>query len=204
MAKITLSLINRSKDIDNTQIIIFQKNMAQMEPPWQVIDSYPGSTQSIIYSLDYGLSTTDKEGNSSPILKVKDGEKYQLVETSLGNELQLDKSSSNPKSIVVENKLPQKSIDAFLYKDGEILSEKTGITSGKEWSFPVIHSITIGLLPKDYEIDIGNKSKFNDFTCMQEIELNNIKSAELVLTGGGEGPKAKPFQFKLQNIQKEK
>jgi hypothetical protein len=119
MSDIKINFINNSEDMNNSEVVIFQKNVAtnfdELSVAWKTLKSKPGQSQ----SFDYPASA--------------------------------------PSTIWVNVAT-------------NIIDEK------------VMSSATL-----------------NDENT--KLDLSGIRSANIVMKGGGSGPNASPFQFSLENIK---
>ncbi|NHN27856.1 hypothetical protein FIA58_019435 [Flavobacterium jejuense] len=204
MSGIKLTFINKSEDLNNN-IVVFQNNVAEKHDnfaiAWKVIknsgrlDSHP-----FTFSNNFEINTSDSYGNFTPRLTTYLGQTYEMVKRNSGDVLQLSKTFASSVNVVeIKNGLAVGVIDASCYKDGNLLATKKGITPGQKASFEFNSKIYIGVASQIEEGSLLNsemQSKINS-----EINLIGISSADIVMTGGGTGADATPFEFTLENIK---
>ncbi len=205
LTEIKLNLINRSHDVNNTEYVIFQKNVAEnfgeLVIAWQVIQNL-GITDyhPFVYPLEFFVSAGDSFGNFTPQMMAYDGEAYDMVRSNSGDVLQL---SSTPASAITEvevrNRLENGGISANIYRNGKLLAAKTNISPAQKAVFEFKPRIFIGAVSQVVEGQVMSSAILQQFNT--EIDLLGIQSADIVITGGGGGPKASPFEFTLENIR---
>lgn len=199
---IKLNFINNSNDTNNSEIVIFQKNaVADFEDvavAWKVIKNCgKGWSHPFEFSTTLQLSASDAFGNYSPRQEVQSDQRFQVAPTETGAEVRNLGQSSNKGKIVVENALLQGPIHANFYRSGKLLAKAT---LPPRWTslFEFKPTIWIGAVSQIEEgqlLDAAVRDKIK-----KEISLSGVKSADIVMTGGGPGPNATPFEFTLQNV----
>lgn len=198
---IELTFINQSDDVNNSSILIFQKNMAGAnEQPiaWTVIENCgKGWKHPFKYPLSSYISVKDSWGNVSDLQPAENGQTWQVVKSPSGNVLSLDtQSSAGADKIEVKNGLSMGSIDAQIYKDGRLLATRTGLDPQQSALFGFNVTLWIGVVSQIEEGDVINSAILSQINT--EISLLGIAKANIIMTGGGPGPDAKPFKFTLQ------
>lgn len=200
---IKLNFINHSNDTNNSEIVIFAKNtatdMQEFAVAWKVIRFCgQGENHPFVYSTDSQVAMGDSWGNFSPRLKAEPGQQFTAQNTASGDHLALTGASSAPDEIEVVNGLMKGSISANIYKSGSLFAQKTSIAPGMKAVFQFTPTIWIGVAS---EVDEGaNMSSAIVSSVNTEISLLGIASADIVMTGGGAGPDATPFEFHLENV----
>ncbi|CAM1342089.1 hypothetical protein [Tenacibaculum amylolyticum] len=206
MDYIKLNFINRSNDTNNSQVVIFQKNVAQNfdEIPiaWTVIkncgrlDNHPFN-----FPLSFHVSASDSYGNYTPQFQAFNGQAFEMIKDMSGDVLQLSSTPAvSANEVEVRNNLTNGAIDANCYKDGKLLAKKTGVAPGQKASFEFLSRIYIGVVSQIEEGEMMNSAIISQITT--SINLSGITSADIVMTGGGPGKNATPFLFTLENINK--
>ena len=94
---IKLNLINQSNDVNNSSVVIFQKNTAtdfdELAIAWQVIqnlgreDNHPFE-----YPQQSEVSASDSFGNYTPKLDAEPGQSFEMVRDRSGDVLKLSNS----------------------------------------------------------------------------------------------------------------
>lgn len=198
---IEITFINQSNDMNNSSVVIFQKNeatsMGEIAVAWTVIRNCGRNwTHKFRYPQDTYVAAADSFGNVSNPHLAADGQKWMVVNTSSGHEFALDPTpASSPTEIEIKNALSQGSVDAQIYKDGRLLATKTGLSPEQKAVFSFKPTIYVGVVSEIQQGDIMNSAILSDINT--EISLLGITKANLIMTGGGVGPDAAPFQFTL-------
>ena len=100
--RIKLNLVNQSQDINNSEVLIFQKNVAasfdEITVAWRVIkglgfqDHHP-----FTYPLKFYVSAGDSYGNYTPKMEASEGLAYKMIKNRSGDVLQpAEEPSSSP------------------------------------------------------------------------------------------------------------
>jgi hypothetical protein len=204
MSDIHLNFINQSNDRNNSDIVIFQKNVAvsfeEIAVAWTVIQNCgQGWNHPFVYPSTMTVAASDSYGNFSPQLTASFGQQFSVVEQTSGDTLILnDQSSASVNEIELLNGLHMGAINANIYKDGRLLATKTSIAPGQKAVFEFKPTIWIGVVSQIGEGDVMNSAILSNVNT--EISLLGIKSADIVMTGGGPGAESTPFMFSLQNV----
>ncbi|MFQ3226675.1 MAG: hypothetical protein ACI8RW_000051 [Porticoccaceae bacterium] len=203
---IKLNLINRSNDTNNSQIVIFQKNVAEdfdeLAVAWRVIQNCDrNDNHAFNYPLEFQVCANDSCGNFTPQLTAYDGEAFEMVKDTSGDVLS---KSSDPavsaKEVEINNNLSKGAISCNIYRDGKLVAAKTNVAPGQKGVFQFHPTIFIGTASQITEGDVMKSAIIQQINT--EISLFGIQSADIVMTGGGSGPGASEFNFHLENINK--
>ncbi|CAL2084870.1 conserved protein of unknown function [Tenacibaculum sp. 190524A02b] len=206
MDKIKLNFVNKSADTNNSSIVIFQQNVAEdfgeLAIAWKVIencgrlDNHPFN-----YPLNFDVSSSDSYGNFTPQLAAYNGDAFDMVKDSSGDVLQKSSThATSPNEVEIRNNLANGAINANCYRDGKLLASKTGLAPGQKAVFEFQPKIYIGVVSQIEEGDVMNSAIISQVNS--EINLFGIRSADIVMTGGGPGKNSQPFNFTLENINK--
>jgi hypothetical protein len=198
---IKLKFINRSNDVADNQVVIFQKNVAADYPTvaWRVIEQCgPGEYHPFTYPMDLGVTSTDAWGNYTPMLSVQEGQLYEVKRDMSGEVLALAGAASSPTEIQVVNALPTGAVGAHLYRGERMVGLKTSLAPGQKAVFQFKPTLWIGLASETVEGDSLDPAALADINT--ELSLLGIASADIVMTGGGPGPAATAFAFRLENV----
>jgi hypothetical protein len=204
-SSIKLNLYNQSNDMNNSQVVIFQKNVAtdfdELAIAWRVIQKLGrGNYHPFTYSLDLNVAAADSWGNFTTDFVGEPGELWDMMLTASGNELNLSTSpSTNPQELQVRNNLPAGAIDATVKRDGLLLASKTSIAPGQKAVFKFKPTIFIGVASQIQQGQVIDSAIISDINT--EISLLGIRSADVVMTGGGPGASSSPFRFTMQNVK---
>ena len=200
---IKLNFINNSNDRNNSHVVIFGRNVAtafnEMPVAWQVIQRCgQGDNHPFVYPVTMTVSASDSYGNFTPQFAVEFGQQFAMVRTPSGDQLVHVGDSGNPDEVEVLNSLEAGSIDAFVHKAGKVFAAKTSIAPQQKAVFHFQPILSIGAVS---EIEEGaTMSSAVASSANAEFSLLGIASADIVMTGGGSGPDARPFEFNIENI----
>ena len=200
---IQLNFINRSNDSNNSQIVIFQKNVAtnfdELAVAWRVIQNCGASdNHPFTFPMSFAVSASDSWGNFTPKIDAQNGQMYHVELTGSGDTLSSCGPSTSSKEVQVRNDLSKGAINAGVYKDGRLLALKTNVAPGQKAVFEFKPTIWIGVASQVTQGAILNSAILSDVNT--ELSLLGIASADIVMTGGGPGSNSTPFQFNLENI----
>lgn len=200
---VKLNFINQSNDLNNSQIVIFQKNVAtdfdELSVAWKVIQYCgQGDNHPFIFPMGLSVGSSDSYGNYTPQIKAQNGELYKMALTASGNQLVAGGPGTSPKEVQVLNGLPKGAITASCYKDGRLLATKTSIAPQQKAVFQFKPTIWIGVVSQVEQGEVMNSAIISSVNT--EISLLGIASADIVMTGGGPGPNSQPFAFNLDNV----
>lgn len=200
---IKLNFINNSNDLNNSQIVIFQKNVAsdaaETAVAWKVIQNCgPGENHPFTFPLTAQASSGDSSGNCTPQLEAAPGQLLTASQTGSGDVLTYSGASSSATEVQIRNALPVGSINANIYKSGRLLATRTSLAPEQTAVFQFKPTIWIGFVSQVEEGEVMNAAIVSDVNA--ELSLLGIASADIVMTGGGAGPNAQPFAFRLENI----
>ncbi|BAV05634.1 hypothetical protein SAMN05421788_108221 [Filimonas lacunae] len=203
MSNIQLTFVNDSNDKNNSQIVIFQQNQsANTDAPsvaWKVIKNCgQGFSHPFVYPAASQIAATDSYGNISPRLAAASGSEFQFVLDDSGHAISSSNNASYTQDITLSNKLEEGAINASIYKDGRLLATTTNIEPGVKASFNFKPTIWVGVGSQIEEGSLINTSLASKVST--EISLEGIKSASIVMTGGGASSDAAPLKFELENI----
>ena len=200
---VALNFINQSNDQNNSEIVVFQKNVAtnfdELAVAWTVIrncgqsDNHP-----FVYPMAAYVGASDSWGNYTPQLAAQNGQLFAMHLTSSGDVLSLSGPASSPTDIEVLNDLQTGAINASIYKDGKLLATKTSIAPQQKAAFSFKPTLWIGVASQVEAGQVMNSAIISSINT--ELSLLGIASADIVMTGGGSGPNSAPFEFTLQNV----
>ncbi|MCH8619439.1 hypothetical protein [Undibacterium sp. TS12] len=201
---VSLNFINNSNDTNNSEIVIFQKNVAtnfdELAVAWKVIKNCgPGDNYPFTFPVNMTTSASDSYGNHTPQLSANRGQLFSMESTTSGNRLVAAGSGSSPKEVQLLNNLPKGAVNASIYKGGQLLAIKTSIAPQQKALFEFKPTIWIGVASQVVQGQVMNSAIISSINT--ELSLLGIASADIVMTGGGPGKNATPFAFNLENIQ---
>ncbi|MEW7277901.1 hypothetical protein ABW636_04845 [Aquimarina sp. 2201CG1-2-11] len=204
MSSIKLNFINESNDLNNSEVVFFQKNVGtnfdELSVAWKVIKNCAtGWHHPFEYPMEMKVSASDSWGNeiSKPIV-ANNGQLFHVYEDQSGNQLSYDSPGTSRKEVQLRNDLIKGSIDAKIYKSGKLLAVKTGVSPSQKAVFQFKPTLWVGVVSQIEEGEIMNSAVMSDINT--ELGLLGLKSADIVMTGGGTGVNATKFQFSLENV----
>jgi hypothetical protein len=200
---IQLNFINNSNDVNNSEIVIFQKNVAtdfdEVAIAWTVIKNCgQGENHPFTYSQQVQISSSDAWGNFTRRLDAPPGTAFSVVMDQSGDTLRVSGQASSASEIELLNGLEQGAVGAYVYRSGRVIAAKTGIAPGQKAVFQFKPIIWVGIVSETQEGESMNSAVISAVNT--ELTLLGLASADIVLTGGGAGPHATAFQFNLENI----
>ncbi|AXL49995.1 aromatic ring-opening dioxygenase LigA [Paraburkholderia caffeinilytica] len=200
---IKLNFINLSNDVNNSQIVIFQKNVStdfdELAVAWKVISNCGrGDNHPFVFPLQTTVTASDADGNYMPQKVAQNGQMFSVSRAASGNVLALAGASSSSREIQLRNDLRTGAISAGVFKDNRLLAKKTGIVPGQKAVFEFKPTLWIGTASEVEQGKVMNSAVISDINT--ELSLLGIARCDVVMTGGGGGTTAVPYQFKLANI----
>jgi hypothetical protein len=204
MADIKLNFINESNDQNNSNVVIFQRNVAtnfdEIAVAWKVIKNCgTGWQHPFTFPMNFQVGASDSWGNQivTPI-DAQNGDMYSVLRLGSGDQLAYFGPGGSRKEVQVRNDLMKGSICAEIYKEGRLLATKTGISPGQKAVFEFKPTLWIGVISQVEEGQVINSAIISDVNT--ELGLLGIASADIVMRGGGTGPNASHFTFSLANV----
>jgi hypothetical protein len=200
---IKLNFINDSNDVNNSEIVIFAKNEAtdvqETAVAWLVIQNCGrGDNHPFVYPMATQVGASDSWGNYTPRLNATNGQQFAVVRDTSGDVLKYNQPASSPKEIEVLNALQQGAINAGVYKSGKLYAQEIDVAPQQKAVFQFMPTIWIGVVSQAVEGEVMNSAIVSSVNT--ELSLLGVASADIVMTGGGAGPEAKPFMFTLANV----
>lgn len=201
---IDLNFINNSDDKDNSQILIYQKNVAEnmgeLSIAWQVINNCGiGDNHPFTYPMQFDVGVKDCNGNYSPLLNAINSEKFEMIRDDSGDVLKKSNTpASGPNEVEILNGLTKGAINTSIYKDGKLLATEENVVPGQKGVFefhPRLYFAAVSGHVEGQSISYAILENNN-----AELDLFGIASADVVMTGAGSGCDAGPYKFELQNI----
>ncbi|MCG8331744.1 MAG: hypothetical protein MI974_28925 [Chitinophagales bacterium] len=198
---IEITFINQSFDTNNSSVVIFSKNVAtdfeELAVAWRVIKNCGRNwSHKFTYPMQTQVGAKDAWGNVSNLQNAINGQKWDIIRSSSGDILSLDSApASSLSEIEIANMLPQGSIDAQIYKDGKLYAAKNGVAPQQKAVFQFKPTLWVGVVSQVDEGQIMDSAIVSSINT--EISLLGINTANLIMTGGGTGTDAQPFEFHL-------
>ena len=203
MSNIELTFINNSNDQNNSEVLIFQRNVAtnfdEIAVAWRVIQNLGrGDYHPFTYPYKSYGAAADSYGNFTPQMPVDNGQQYAMVKDPSGDVFKHIGPGASPKAIEIANDLQQGAINGLIYKDGKLFAQKNNLAPGQKAVFEFKPTLYIGVVSQVEEGQVINSAIISQVNT--ELSLLGIASADIIMTGGGPGKDATPFEFHLENI----
>lgn len=200
---IKLNFINLSNDVNNSQIVIFQKNVStdfdELAVAWKVISNCGrGDNHPFVFPMQTSVTASDADGNYMPQKVAQNGQMFSVARAASGNVLALAGASSSSREIQLRNDLRTGAITAGVFKDNRLLAKKTCIVPGQKAVFEFKPTLWIGTASQIEQGAVMNSAVISDINT--ELSLLGIARCDIVMTGGGGGTTAVPYQFRLANV----
>lgn len=200
---IKLNFINLSNDVNNSQIVIFQKNVStdfdELAIAWKVISNCGrGDNHPFVFPMRSTITASDADGNYMPQKLAENGQMFNVSRVASGNVLAQAGASSSSREIQLRNDLRTGAITASVFKDNRLLAHKTGIVPGQKAVFEFKPTLWIGAASQIEQGKVMNSAVLSDINT--ELSLLGIARADIVMTGGGGGTSAVSYQFRLANV----
>lgn len=200
---IQLNFRNQSNDANNSQIVIFQKNVAtdfaETTVAWKVIENCGiGDFHPFTFPMEMAINAIDSWGNHTKQVSCTNNQLYSLSRSNSGNTLALAGPSSSSSEVQLRNDLNLGAISAGIYKDDSLLALKNSIAPGQKGVFQFKPTIWIGAVSEVEAGKVMNSAVISDVNT--ELSLLGIASADIVMTGGGPGQTSSQISFVLENI----
>ncbi len=200
---IKLNFINQSNDMNNSQIVIFQKNVAtdfdELAVAWLVIQNCgQGDNHPFTFPMTMAVGASDSYGNFTPQLTEQNGQMFHVTLSSSGDTLSYACPSTSSREVQLRNDLAQGAINGSIYKDNRVLATKTSIAPAQKAVFEFKPTIWIGAVSQIVQGQVMNSAILSDVNT--ELSLLGIASADIIMTGGGPGTTSTAFAFTLENV----
>lgn len=204
MSRIQLTLVNYSASGSNPEVVIIQKNQVSLRNgktiAWRVFNKLaPSQHVLFFYCTNFTIGCSDDYGNHSPQSAAIPGKLYSVLRTDAGIGLKLSGNAFAPDEIDISNNLSGGATNAWVFNEGLKMAGAADIVPGQTVNFHFIPQIWVGVaseaIIQGQELDGATISEI-----ASEINLGGIRSADLVMTGGGKGPSAQPYRFTLENV----
>ena len=201
---IKLRFVNHSSDGNKSEVVIYQKNlttsMDSLAVAWKVI-RYCGRDcyHPFAYPAGYEVCVADDYGNFSPRVPAENGQLLKLMRTPTGSRRLLRAGPAGAANeLDVLNGLDLGAVDVCVFKAGRLVGVKTAVTPGQKAVFQYWPTLWIGVASQVVQgMAISSAVMSNANT---ELSLIGIASADIVMSGGGPGEGATPYEFNFENI----
>lgn len=201
---IQLDFINRSDDgAGSPPVVIFQKNrvagFGELAVAWTVITGCsPGHHDPIAFPMDDTVSASDSYGNTTAERPAQAGQLLRMTMTiTKGCSLSPVGPATSSREFQVVNGL-QGGMNASVYKGGRLLATVPAVAPGQTARFEFGPTLWIGVAPQAVQGQVMDAATVSGIVT--ELSLLGVASADIVMTGGGTGSQAQPYEFQLDNV----
>ncbi|PLR23924.1 hypothetical protein SGCZBJ_15215 [Caulobacter zeae] len=196
--EVKLNFVNRSNDAGNVHVLVFGQppspELDGIGQAWRVIDNCgPGWSHPFTWPVAVTLGVVDPNGNVSPQLDIADGQVAEVVAAPSGTLLRIAGQQGPSRAIALMNQLPQGFVAATVFRDGQPYA-RTSLAPHTTVTLAFKPTIWIGAAART------EASGGEAVSTLTEISLMGVASADIVMTGGGQGADARPFVFTLANV----
>ena len=201
--EVQLNFINNSNDANNSQIVIFQKNVAAdvIDAPiaWTVIDNCGvGENHPFTWHTNMAVSSSDMSGNYTRQIIARPGQGFSAFHDGNADTLTPSNPSIHPGEIEVANNMLDVSVNAHIFNSGKRVATQL-LKPAQTARFEFNPVISIGATSQLREGDVLSAAVLAEIGT--ELTLRGVASADIVMTGGGVGPTATPLVFSLENVK---
>lgn len=199
--EVKLNFVNRSNDAGNVHVLVFGQppspELDGIGQAWRVIDNCgPGWSHPFTWPVAVTLGVVDPNGNVSPQLDIAEGQVAEVVAAPSGTQLRIAGQQGPSRAIALINQLPQGFVAATVFRDGQPYA-RASLAPHTTVTLAFKPTIWIGAAART---EAGEANGGEAVSTLTEINLMGIASADIVMTGGGQGADAKPFVFTLANV----
>ena len=198
---IKLNFINNSNDVNNSQIVIFQKNIAGPNAPavaWKVIQNCgQGSNHPFVFPSALSVNVIDSHGNHTAPQPAETGMMFMIKLGPSGHVL-APEGGAPDREVHVANGLERGAITANLYKGGKLLASQPWVYPQQRSAFRFDPTLWVGAVSQIEEGAEMNQAILDSITT--PFPVLGMVSADIVMSGGGPGTEAMPLTFELANI----
>lgn len=170
---IEITFINNSEDMNNSSVVIFQKNVAEsfgeIAVAWKVIKNCGRNWD---HKFTYPMSSDISASNTPIRLQAEYNATYKAIDEN-GRTL-LTKNTrvgGNEKNYILENDLPFEVVDADVYKDGKLIA-KVPQVAPQQKAVIEIPEMLLYIATVNFNIDEGNILPADFVTSKNHTALN--------------------------------
>lgn len=202
--KIRLRFLNLSHDVNHPRVFLFQRNYAMTREeeviPWKVIERCGfGWFHPFTFSTAASVVVHDGNGVYTPVLSAERALCLRVWRDLTGRLAVEVLPSESLTRIDVTNGTRRGALQACVLRDGRLLALQDAILPGQVASFDLRASIVAGAdcsVVEGEKLPMTSAAEFYD-----ELDLNGVASADLVMNGGGPGADSTPLRFSLRNVR---
>jgi hypothetical protein len=192
---IRLGFINETA-VPMPTVVVFQKNAADpfgdTAIAWQIVPhTSPGSESVIDFDEELSAGANDAHGGYLPPHDIAPGQALSVTAAPSGELFAAPVPATAAGIVQVRNGLPNRPIEAAIYRSGRLLARKTRLQPGDTAAFRFDREIRIGVAPV-VEGQVMNAAMLAGLdTC---FALDGFEAATIVMRGGGDAP----YRFEMR------
>lgn len=170
---IEITFVNNSQDMNNSSVVIFQKNVAtdfnELAIAWKVIKNCGRNwSHKFSYPMSYDISIS----NTTQQLLAEYNATYKAVDEN-GRTLltKNNRVGGNEKNYILENDLPFEIVDADVYKDGKLIAKVPHVAPQQKAVIEIPETL-LYIATVNFNIDEGDILPADFVTSKNHTALN--------------------------------
>jgi hypothetical protein len=200
---VELNFINRSENGHQCEVLFFQRNaindLGETVIAWKRI-RFCGRdcNHPFVLSTHFEINCSDSFGNHGPRLAAEAGNRFVRVSNHGRSMLQYGTRSPSSRDIQVKNAAERGAVNVNLFSSGRLLARKSSVVPGQKAIFEFDPVLWVGVAAEVDEGGAIESAILNDTN--QKLFLHGVRRADIVMTGGGGGTHARPYEFSLERV----
>ena len=197
-----LRFINLADDGGMSNIVFFQKNYAAIDDhfiAWRVVHrcGYRNYCP-ITYSKGIDINMIDWNGNHCERKVASPGNIFHIEPHRYGKHLITTRHARNSGEVGVQNRLSQGAVHVNMYRSACLLAQQKNVIPEQWAKFNLQHRLYVAVIP-----NIRQGETFPTLFLsanVAEFSLQGIVSADIVMSGGGQGKNTVPLDFEMTKV----
>ncbi|MES2938239.1 MAG: hypothetical protein V4864_11190 [Pseudomonadota bacterium] len=196
LGDVAIELINQSTDCNNSQIVIFQKNVLggidELPVAWKVLDCPSNHRCRFTYPAALTVSANDEAGNATAPQPCSPGQLFTMRRLGAGSVLVPAGQASAPGKIEIAHEHDEAPIGVRFYRGGSLMASRQTIMPRTRATFLFKPALWIGVVPQATE-----GSVYRDMPAgITILSMEFMRSVVIHMTGSCANP-AQPVQFAM-------
>ena len=168
---------------------------------WKVIENCGyGSCHPFEYSESIEIAAGDGYGNYSRKLPAAEGRHFAAMPAPVGRTFTARGRGPRADSISVENGLPRGAVSFNAIRSSRLLWKTPPMAPRQTALFRFEPALWVTLAAEAREGESLSASAVASASAV--LGLGGVRSADIMMTGGGQGPNSAPIDFTLENVTK--
>jgi hypothetical protein len=193
---IRLGFINETSAAPMPTVVVFQKNAAERfgatAIAWQIVPhAPPGGGSAIDFDAELTAGANDGYGGYLPRHDIAPGQALSVTAAPSGELFAAPVPATAADIVQVRNGLPNRPIEAAIYRSGRLLARKTRLQPGDTAPFRFEPAIWIGVAPV-VEGQVMNPAMLAELDSC--FSLEGVAAATIFMRGGG----GEPYRFAMR------